>query len=111
MRKKMDFDQFVEWIKYSSSTCVHPAPHVNQLDWLVDQNGDILVDFIGKFETLNEDWKYIAEKLQLHRPLPHLNENTNKNSHYTEYYNDKTKNIIQNKFATDINYFEYEFKK
>lgn len=36
MRKKMTFDEFVDWIKYSSSTCIHPAPiRINSIGWSI----------------------------------------------------------------------------
>ena len=55
LRNEMSFEQFVDWIEYSSATCVHSSPHRYQLDWFVDANGNLLADFIGKFERLDED--------------------------------------------------------
>jgi hypothetical protein len=108
LKGKMSFDEFVEWIKYSSSTCNHPVPHTNQLDWLVDPHGNILVDFIGRFVSLADDWKQVAKKLKVTTELPHKNKNPNKN-HYSEYYNTKTRDIIARKFCIDIEHFEYTF--
>lgn len=109
MKSKMTFEEFVEWMKFSSSTCVHPVPHRYQLDWFVNPHGDVIVDFIGKFEQLDADWEKVAQKLGINNKLPKLNVNTSKNRHYTEYYTDKTKEIIQSRFAVDIEYFWYEF--
>ena len=109
LRDEMTFDAFVKWIKYSSSTCVYPLPHVNQLDWFVDPHGNLLVDFIGKFENIDNDWGTIAGKLGLTQELPHKNKNPKKRKHYTEYYSETTKKDIQDKFRTDIEYFKYEF--
>jgi len=105
----MSFDEFVHWIKYSSSTCVHPVPHTNQLDWFVDPHGNLMVDFIGKFENLIEDWNVISSKLGISQELPHVNINPDKSKHYTKYYTDATKKIIGDKFKIDIKYFDYEF--
>ena len=33
LKDEMSFEQFVEWIKYSSSTCIRALPHTNQLDY------------------------------------------------------------------------------
>jgi hypothetical protein len=109
MEDTMSFDDFVYWIKYSSSTCIHPSPHVNQLDWLVDPSGKIIVDFIGKFENLKSDWEVISKKINLQVLLPHANRNKVPKKHYSVYYSKKTRNIIEKKFITDIEYFEYEF--
>ena len=111
MQEKMTFEEFVTWIKYSSSTCVHPTPHVNQLDWLVDSHGNVLVDFIGRFETLQADWEAISKKIGAKSTLPHYKKNTEKDNkkHYTEWYSKKTKDIVEAKFRTDIEYFGYTF--
>jgi len=58
----MNFDGFVEWIQYSSDTCIHPTQKKNQLDWFTDQNGQVIVDYIGKFESLKKDWDFVAGK-------------------------------------------------
>jgi hypothetical protein len=106
---EMTFDAFVEWIKYSSSTCVHPVPHTNQLDWFVDPHGNVLVDFIGRFENLQDDWATVAEKLGLPGKLPHVNANPDARKPYTEYYTKKTRELIEYKFRVDIDYFGYQF--
>jgi len=71
MRDKMTFDEFVAWIKYGSSTCIHPVLRVNQLAWLVDTHDNLLADFIGKFEYLQKDWATISTGLALTQELPH----------------------------------------
>lgn len=110
MRDKMTFEEFVNWFNYSSDTCVHPTQKKNQLDWFLDEQGEVAVDFIGKFENLENDWKIISEKINATDVLPHANLNTiSKGKHYSEYYTDKTKEIIRNKFIVDIEKFEYDF--
>ena len=54
---------------------MHSSPHRYQLDWFVDANGNLLADFIGKFERLDEDWAFVAQKLGLEEKLPHRREN------------------------------------
>ena len=67
----MSFDEFVDWIQYSGSTCLYPTPHRHQLDWFVDPSGNVLADFIGKFERLDEDWAFVAQKLGIAERLLH----------------------------------------
>ncbi len=92
----------------SSATCVHSSPHRYQLDWFVDANGNVLADFIGKFERLDEDWAFVAKKLGVSENLPHQRPNP-RARHYTEYYTSRTRGIISNKFKVDIERFGYEF--
>jgi hypothetical protein len=108
LRDKMNFEEFVDWIQYSSSTCVHSSPHRYQLDWFVDPNGNVLADFIGKFEHLDEDWAFVAQNLGIAEMLPHRRANP-RARHYTEYYTPRTRDIIANKFKVDIDRFGYEF--
>jgi len=108
LRNRMTFGQFVEWIQYSSATCVHSSPHRYQLDWFVDPNGEVLADFIGRFETLEKDWSFVASKLGLASTLPHVRANP-RDKHYTEYYNDRTREIVGTRFRVDVETFGYEF--
>ncbi len=108
MKEKMSFDEFVEWIQYSSSTCVHSSPHRYQLDWFVDPDGRVLADFIGRFERLEEDWTFVASKLGITEGLPHRRSNP-RERHYTEYYSARTRELIAAKFKVDIETFGYEF--
>jgi hypothetical protein len=104
----MTFDEFVRWIQYSSSTCIHSSPHRYQLDWFVDANGKMLADFVGRFERLQEDWAVIAKKLGVSEVLPHARANP-RPRHYTEYYKPETRSIIEQKFKVDIETFNYRF--
>ena len=108
LRGQMSFTDFVEWIQYSSSTCVHSSPHRYQLDWFVDANGKVLADFIGRFERLEEDWAFVARKLGVNEKLPHRRENP-RPRHYSEYYTARTRDLIGEKFRVDIETFGYEF--
>lgn len=109
LKNKMSFDEFVEWLKFSSATCLHPLPHRYQLDWFLNQNGDVIVDFIGRFEQLQKDWGFVSKRIGLSHQLPHLNKNCQR-SHYSRYFNKKTRQIIADRFAVDIEYFGYEFE-
>ena len=110
MKESMTFDEFVNWIQYSSDTCIHPLKMKNQLDWFTDSHGNLLVDYVGRFETLDEEWAYIADKIGCTKNLPYKNVNFGR-KHYTYYYNYQTKEIIKKKFQVDIEYFNYEFGK
>jgi hypothetical protein len=109
LRNKMSFEEFVDWIQYSSATCVHSSPHRYQLDWFVDPNGTVLADFIGRFERLAQDWKVVARKLGVSEDLPHSRPNPRKRR-YTDYYNHKTRGVIAEKFKVDIEHFGYQFE-
>jgi len=109
LKAQMTFDQFADWIQYSSSTCIHSSPHRYQLDWFVDPNGKVLADFIGRFERLEKDWAFVAKNLGLSETLPHARANP-RTRHYSEYYTPRTRRLIEEKFKVDIETFGYQFE-
>jgi hypothetical protein len=86
-----------------------PKMFLPQVDWLVDANGQIEMDFIGRFEQLSEDFDYIAKQLKTTAKLPHVN--ASKHRHYSTYYTDETAAIVRDWYAKDIAEFGYEFER
>ena len=81
---------------------------VPQVDYVLDNEGQRLVDFIGKFEDLEKDWKKIRRKIDIMADLPHINKSEHK--HYSFYYNKKTEEIVADAFKKDIEMFGYKFE-
>jgi hypothetical protein len=75
--------------------------------WAYKQN-NLCIDFVGKTEAINSDLSLLYEKLGLKR-LDLDTINTSDHKHYTEYYDEETKQIVAEKYAKDIEYFGYEF--
>ena len=111
-RHDQTFEQFVRKLRYSSATCIHPSPQVNQLDWFIDPSGNVIADYIGKFETLDQDWAIIRQKLRgdLPETLSRAKANPHKVRHYSLYYTDETRSIVADRFRLDIEYFDYQFE-
>jgi len=80
----------------------------NQLDYITDSNGSIIVDFIGRFENIDEDTATVFKALGLDNVrLPH--KNISKHKDYRSYYTEETKNLVSQRYARDIDFFGYEF--
>lgn len=81
----------------------------NQLDYISDLDNKIIVDFIGKFENLNNDWNSLLKNLSIKNfNLSFKNKGYHKN--YKEYYaNVSDIEKVRLMYKKDIDYFKYEF--
>tara|TARA_B110000444_G_C18744227_1_gene549467 strand:+ start:540 stop:1154 length:615 start_codon:yes stop_codon:yes gene_type:complete len=78
-----------------------------QIKWLVDEHDQLLVDFVGRFENLGEDFRKICQSLNLKLTLGHKKK-SNRQS-YRDYYSSENRDLIADKFASDIQFFDYHF--
>ena len=80
----------------------------NQLDWLIDSKNEIPLDYICRFENLQEDFNKVCDDIGFPKTeLPYYNKS--KHLHYSTYYDDETRDIVARRFSKDIEYFGYRF--
>jgi hypothetical protein len=80
----------------------------NQLDYISNDRGEILVDFIGRFEKIEEDYKKACKIIGVDLDLPH--ENKFDHRPYRDYYkNEKDIEKVRLMYKRDIEFFNYEF--
>ena len=90
-------------VYHHGSICLGP-----QLEFLVDRQDNMLNDFVGRFENLQEDFDTICDTIGIpRRKLPVRN--ASKHDHYTTYYNDDTIELVRQQHGVDAEYFDYEF--
>ena len=79
-------------------------------DWLLDNEGNQIVDYVGKIESYDDDMKIISEKIGIkEHQVPVINVNPNRNKNYREYYNDASKKMIENHFEWELDTYKYTF--
>ena len=95
--------KFLKFIKKKS-------PLHSYYNYFVDNNDSLTFDFYIRLEHIQEDFNIVCDKIGIPRQqLPHKNKS--KHKHYTEYYDDDSREVVAELFKKDIEYFGYEFEK
>ncbi len=112
------FKEFVldieNWINLKEDDSIYPdryIPHFRpQYEYIYDKDGNCLVDFIGKVETLDKDFEKLCKILSLNNASL---KRKNKTSHkkYFKYYDNETRDIVAHYYEKDIELFNYQFRQ
>jgi hypothetical protein len=115
-----------------TDTYCHIIP---QHDFLYDEAGKLLVDFVGRYESLQADFDKVCARVGIPpTPLPRVNrsmeearldtfrelrkqlrraiwsrERKHTFPHYTEYYDDESREFVGRLFRKDLEAFNYAF--
>ena len=100
------FDTFVEWVVETPEPFPKGVPKL-QSEMITDARGNLLVDFIGAYENLQEDFDEITRILGIQAVLPHVNRSVHQD--YRDHYNDRTRALVAEHFRPDIERFAYSF--
>lgn len=103
---------------------------IPQWKFLYDESGNCLVDFIGRFENLQSDFNKVCQKICFaDSRLPHKNKSLStlskikktmtqfliitrkEKKHYSDYYDEETKQFVSEYYAKDIELFNYAFEE
>ncbi len=82
----------------------------SQSDYVTSSPGRIAVDFVGRYETLNDDFAHVAHRIGLPPDirLPRLQ--TAPRLNHAHFYTAETRGIVATRYANDIELFEYQFR-
>jgi hypothetical protein len=97
------FETYIEWLESLPN-----GPHRVQCDFVMDENGEPLLDFIGRFERLGQDFAAIANRFGWPENLPHLNASSD-DPDYRGFYTPRSRDIIARLHRADIEAFDYQF--
>lgn len=102
-----------------------------QSEFIYDSGDNLLVDFVGRFENLQQDFDFASKEMNLpSTQLPHVNKSKdttgkpkgmakfchlqkNRFQHYLryqDYYDDETKDFVRELYERDIRLFKYAFE-
>ncbi|MFZ9051121.1 MAG: sulfotransferase family 2 domain-containing protein [Steroidobacteraceae bacterium] len=84
-----------------------PRMFMAQRLWLDDDAGRCLVDFVGRFERLEQDFGEACRRMGVQATLPHVK--VTRHAPYREAYDDETRALVARVFAADLEAFGFEF--
>lgn len=119
---KFTFEQFIlephRFIKEYS--WAEDSPHLkklikevhwydNQIDWLVNDKGVPLVNYVGKLENLDKEFPIICDRLGMPNvPVKHVNKSSHKR--YTDYYtSNEMIEAVEKLWGRDVALYNYKY--
>lgn len=99
--KLKDFDAYIDWRREN--------PGRDQLSFISDNSGRILVDFVGRFESLAADFARVTARIGFGGTVPRLFGEESRLD-YRTCYTTRTRDIVAELHAADIRAFDYEFE-
>ncbi len=105
--KGLSISQFLGYLEdklHQDKVFAHYRP---QSDFIFDDVGELMVDFVGYFENLDQDWERLRKLTGLH--LPNLEViNRGGREHYSSYFDKEIYEQINNIYSCDFSNFGYE---
>jgi hypothetical protein len=105
MNKDDDFKKYLSLIK--------KTPHLHwdlQVDFIYDSNGDLMVDYVGRYENFNDDVKKALSHVGIPcDTIPHVGKSNRRD--YQSYYDEESKGIVEEMYREDIKMFNYKFEE
>lgn len=100
-----DFDSFVRHGvgRAEVQSWVHFRP---QADFILAPDGTVMVDFVGRYERLADDFAIVARRLGVDAALPA--HNTSSHAHFASYFTAETADIVARVYNRDIGAFGYQ---
>ena len=87
-------------------------PHFrSQYLCVTDWKGDLIPDYVGRFERLKEDFAHVAAEIGAPGlELPHRLRSKNRlGEHYRDAYDEETRKLVEGRYARDLELFGYSF--
>ena len=108
-----NFQEFCRLLSDNNYPSITAEQHAYPQTKILLKDGGILANYVLRFENLKSDFETLCSHIKLFNiKLPHRSNSINRSrqrKHYSEYYNNETREIVAEKYAKDIEYFGYEF--
>lgn len=95
---------------FNNESNINKVIHFQPQTTFVCDDDTVIVDYIGKLENMESDFKFVCSKigydyesLAIHRKGKHR--------HYTSYYTDETRKIVEHIYQKDMDLFGYTYEE
>ncbi len=103
---------FKEYVKMKNIVTDMEYIHVfmNQFKHIMNEKGQLVTNFLGHFETLEEDLDKVLNHLKIFYRIhnPYQIVNSHKHLHFSSYYDEETLNIVNLLINDDLKHFDYK---
>ncbi len=109
MNKQIPFKEYVK-MKNFVSDMEYIHVFMNEAKHIMNERGQIVTNFIGHFETLEEDLDKVLNHLKIFYRIhnPYQIVNSHKHSHFSTYYDQETLNNVNLLIEDDLKHFHYK---
>lgn len=108
----MTFSEYIYLLNKDRGTGLfkYHGYYFSNADYLLDDHGEILVSYVGRYENRESDMKKIAEFTGIHDIGKIFTQKSRENSEsYRQYYNAESRDIVADLFRKDLDLFGYTF--
>lgn len=107
-------DEFNEFMRWKFNPDRPYQYHIDtslslQSDYVIDFRNNVLVDYIGRYENLHDDFEHVCQTIGVKLGLPHKRKANDRKKDFREYYSDDTAELVAEHFQKDIALFNYTF--
>jgi hypothetical protein len=99
-------DQSTNFSSFVLST-IEEKDFLPQADFIRDRTGAPLVNYVGRVETISEDFNVIAQKIGIPSKIPHKNEAPRSKQ---KYFDSQTKKLFDDFYGEELEYFGYTYE-
>jgi hypothetical protein len=111
--ESMSFEEFCQVLERGDYPPIGLYNHrgLNQCNpmvrWLYDERGQLMSDFVGRYESIEEDFQQLCDRIGIRGHLPR--HNTTEHPPYRDHYSVRTRRIVEQVYREDLERFDYSF--
>lgn len=106
VRAGMPFEEFAEVACALSDA--ETEKHLKSQSAFLVRDGVLLPGYLGRVETIEDDWRRLGELAGFQAKLPHRNRS--QHPPYTSFYDRRLANRVGDRYRSDVELFGYDFK-